>query len=83
MALLFYKKHPNLRVRFIIQFTFLHKLLWQVLCLGGLINIKRILPILKVLVELGKSGFALEILKVPLNFIYVDELYNLSRKSHY
>ena len=41
MALLFYKKHPNLRVKFIIQFTFLHRILWQVLCHGGLLNVKR------------------------------------------
>jgi len=44
MALVFYKKHPNLRVRFMIQLTPLHNLLWQILCLGGLINVDRILP---------------------------------------
>ena len=35
MALIFFKKHPNLRVRFIIQLTFLHRFLWHLLCLGG------------------------------------------------
>ena len=30
MALVFYKKHPNLRVRFMIQLTPLHTLLWQI-----------------------------------------------------
>ena len=80
MALIFYQKHKNLRVRFIIQFTFFHKLLWNVLCLGGLININFIFPLLKFLVKSGKSGIAMEILKFPLNYVYVSELYKLSRK---
>ena len=80
MALIFYQKHKNLRVRFIIQFTFFHKLLWNVLCLGGLINTNLIFPLLKFLVKSGKSGIAMEILKLPLNFVYVSELYKLSRK---
>ena len=80
MALIFYQKHKNLRVRFIIQFTFFHKLLWNVLCLGGLINTNFIFPLLKFLVKSGKSGIAMEILKLPLNYVYVSELYKLSRK---
>ena len=80
MALVFYQKHKNLRVRLIIQFTFLHKLVWNILCLGGLININLIFPLLKSLVKSGKSGLAMEILKLPLNLIYVRELYKLSRK---
>ena len=80
MALIFYQKHKNLRVRFMIQFTFLHKLLWNILCLGGLINTNLIFPLLKSLVKTGKSGMAMEILKLPLNYVYVSELYKLSRK---
>ena len=80
MALIFYQKHKNLRVRFIIQFTFFHKLLWNVLCLGGLINTNLIFPLLKFLVKSGKSGIAMEILKLPLNYVYVSELYKLSKK---
>jgi len=80
MALIFYQKHKNLRVRFIIQFTIFHKLLWNVLCLGGLINTNLIFPFLKFLVKSGKSGIAMEILKLPLNYVYVSELYKLSKK---
>ena len=80
MALIFYEKHKNLRVRLMIQLTFFHKLLWNILCLGGLVNINMIFPLLKFLVNSGKSGIAMEILKLPLNFIYVNELYKLSRK---
>ena len=78
MALVFYKKHPNLRVRFMIQLTPLHSLLWQTLCLGGLISVKRILPLLKFLIRKGKNRLALEVFRIPLNFIYIKQL-NKSR----
>jgi len=74
MALVFYKKHPNLRVRFMIQLTPLHYLLWQILCLGGLINVKRIPPLLKFLVKVKRNRLALEILRIPLNMIYIKQL---------
>ena len=74
MALLFYKKHPNLRVRFMIQLTPLHILLWQSLCLGGLISVDRILPFLRFLVSKKKNRLALEILRIPLNYIYIKQL---------
>ena len=79
MALLFYKKHPNLRVRFIIQYTILHRILWQILCLGGLINERNLLPLLNFFVNSGRNHFALEILRIPLNYIYVNELNKFSR----
>ena len=77
MALIFYKKHPNLRVRFMIQLTPIHSLLWEIICLGGLISIKRLLPLLTFLVNLGRNRIALEILRIPLNLIYVKELRRL------
>ena len=77
MAFLFFKKHPNLRVRFMIQFTPLHYLLWQLLSLGGLLNIERLLPLLKFLVSLKRNRLALEILRLPLNLIYVKQLNKL------
>ena len=77
MALVFYKKHSNLRVRFMIQLTPIHNLLWQILCLGGLISIKRLFPLLKYLVNSGRNRIALEVVRVPLNLIYVKELRRL------
>ena len=74
MALVFYKKHPNLRVRFMIQLTPIHNLLWQILCLGGLISVSRILPLLKFLVNIRRNRLALEILRIPLNMIYIKQL---------
>ena len=77
MAIVFFRKHRNLRVRFMIQLTPIHNLLWGILCLGGLISIKRLFPILEFLVASGRNRLALEILRIPLNFIYVKELRRL------
>ena len=74
MALVFYKKHPNLRVRFMIQLTPLHDLLWQILCLGGIISVDRIFPLLRFLVNKRRNRLALEILRIPLNMIYIKQL---------
>jgi len=74
MAIVFFKKHPNLRVRFMIQLTPLHNLLWHLLCLGGLISVDRILPLLRFLVSVKKNRLALEILRIPLNLIYIKQL---------
>lgn len=78
MALVFFKKHPNLRVRLMIQLTPFHHLLWQILCLGGVINVERLLPLLRFLVKSSRNRLALEILRIPLNLIYVKQL-NKSR----
>ena len=80
MALVFYKKHPTLRVRFIIQLTFLHRILWKILCLGGFINPDTIKPLLKILIRNGKNSIALELLKIPLNYVYMKELYKAFNK---
>ena len=74
MALVFYKKHPNLRVRFMVQLTPRHNLLWQILCFGGLISVDRILPLLRFLVNTRRNRLALEILRIPLNMIYIKQL---------
>ena len=75
MALVFYKKHPSLRVRFIIQFTFLHRILWNILTIFGLINLKTVRPLIAFLIRRGHSGLAMEILRLPLNRIGVREIY--------
>ena len=77
MALIFYKKHSNLRVRFMIQLTPFHFLFWEIICLGGLISIQRLFPLLLFLVDSGRNRVALEIVRIPLNLIYVKELRRL------
>ncbi len=75
MGLIFYRKHPTLRVRLIIQFTFIHFVLWEFLTLGGLLNERTLRPILGFLIRKGYPGLAMEILRIPLNRIGVRELY--------
>ena len=60
-----------------IQLTPIHNLLWETLCLGGLLSIDRLFPLLEFLVSLGKNRLALEILRIPLNLVYVKELKRL------
>ena len=75
MGLIFYRKHPTLRVKFIIQYTFLHRFLWEFLTLGGIINIKTMRPLLVFLLENGQSGVAMELLRIPLNLIGVRQIF--------
>ena len=81
MGLLFYRKHPTRRVRFIIQFTWLHRILWELLTLGGLINEQTLLPLLRWLIRRGYSGTAMELLRLPLNRIGVRAMFRRARRD--
>ena len=75
MGLVFYRKHPTLRVKFIIQYTFIHRCLWEVLTLGGIINTKTLRPLLGFLIKKGYSRLAMELLRIPLNLIGVRQIF--------
>ncbi|WP_413429608.1 glycosyltransferase family 2 protein [Synechococcus sp. Cu2B8-bc1011] len=81
MGLVFYRKHPSRRVRFIIQFTWLHRLLWSLLTLGGLLNERSLRPLLAWLIQRGQPSLALELLRLPLNRIGVEALYREARQA--
>ena len=81
MGLVFYRKHPSHRVRFIIQFTWLHRLLWFLLTLGGLLNERSLRPLLAWLIQRGQPSLALELLRLPLNRIGVEALYREARQA--
>ena len=81
MGLLFYREHPTRRVRFIIQFTWLHRILWELLTLGGLINEQTLLPLLRWLIRRGYSGTAMELLRLPLNRIGVRAMFREARRD--
>ena len=80
MGLLFYRKHPSRRVRFIIQYTWLHRLLWEVLTLGGLLNECSLRPLLGWLIRHGQARLAMELLRLPLNRLGVRALYAEARQ---
>ena len=75
MGLVFYRKHPTRRVRFIIQYTWLHRILWELLTLGGLLNERTLRPLLRWLIRRGYPGTAMELLRLPLNRIGVRALF--------
>jgi len=79
MGLVFFRKHPTRRVRFIIQFTWMHRLLWELLTLGGLINERSLRPLLRWLIRRGYPGMAMELLRLPLNRIGVRALFQEAR----
>ena len=81
MGLVFYRKHPTRRVRFIIQFTWLHRILWELLTLGGLINEHSLRPVLRWLIRHHYAGTAMELLRLPLNRIGVRALFREARAS--
>ncbi len=75
MGLIFYRKHPTLRVKFIIQYTLIHRCLWELLTIGGFINTKTLRPLLDFLIRKGHSRLAMELLRIPLNLIGVRQIY--------
>ena len=75
MGITFYKKHPSFRVRLIIQFTYFHLLLWELLTLFGFFNERRIRPLLSFMINRGYAGLAMEILRIPLNRIGVRQIF--------
>ncbi len=81
MALVFFRKHPSWRVRFIIQYTWLHLLLWNLLTLGGLLNERSLRPLLGWLIRQGRPALAMELLRLPLNRIGVHSLFALARRQ--
>ena len=83
MAIIFYRKHPTTRVRFIIQYTLFHRLLWETLTLGGILNEVRLRPILKVLIYMRFSGLAKEILRFPLNLIFVRQVFREAKLNRF
>jgi glycosyltransferase involved in cell wall biosynthesis len=81
MALVFFRKHPSRRVRFIVQYTWLHRLLWELLTLGGLINERSLRPLLAWLLRHGQARWAMELLRLPLNRLGVRELFAEARRQ--
>ncbi len=80
MGVLFYQKHPTLDVRLMIQMTWLHRILWGVLSLGGWLNERTMAPLLQWLIDRGKPQLALEIARIFLNWYNVQGVYAAYRE---
>ncbi len=75
MGVVFYQKHPTFDVKMMIQMTWIHKLLWGLLSLGGNLNEKTMAPLLQWLINQGKSQLALELARIFLNWYNVKGVY--------
>lgn len=78
MGVLFYQKHPSWEVKMMIQMTWIHRLLWGILSLGGRLNERTLAPLLQTLINQGKPQLALEIARVFLNWYNVKAVYQAS-----
>lgn len=78
MGVLFYQKHPSWEVKMMIQMTWIHRLLWGILSLGGRLNERTLAPLLQALINQGKPQLALEIARVFLNWYNVKAVYQAS-----
>lgn len=76
MGVLFYQKHPHWEVRLMIQMTWLHRILWGLLSVGGRLNERTLAPLLQWLINQGKPQLALEIARIFLNWYNVQGVYN-------
>jgi glycosyltransferase involved in cell wall biosynthesis len=80
MGVLFYQKHPTWNVRLMIQMTWLHRLLWGVLSIGGQLNERTMAPFLQWLIDRGKPQLALEVARIFLNWYNVQGVYEAHAK---
>jgi glycosyltransferase involved in cell wall biosynthesis len=75
MGVLFYQKHPTWKVRMMIQMTWIHRLLWGVLSLGGWLNERTMAPFLQWLIDQNRPQLALEAARIFLNWYNVNGVY--------
>jgi glycosyltransferase involved in cell wall biosynthesis len=81
MGVVFYQKHPTLDVRLMIQMTWLHRVLWGSLSLGGLLNERTMGPMLRWLIDRGYPQLSQELSRVFLNWYNVNAVYAAYREA--
>jgi glycosyltransferase involved in cell wall biosynthesis len=75
MGAVFYQKHPTFEVRLMIQMTWLHRLLWGILSLGGSLNERTMRPVLQWLIKQGRPQLSQELARIFLNWYNVQAVY--------
>jgi glycosyltransferase involved in cell wall biosynthesis len=81
MGVVFYKKHPTLDVKIMIQMTVFHRILWNILSLGGLLNEHTLKPLMQLLIDNKKPQLAEQFARIFLNQYSVKEVYHAYQKS--
>ncbi len=80
MGVLFYQKHPTWDVRMMIQMTWIHRVLWGLLSVGGNLNERTMAPFLQWLIDRGNPQLALEAARIFLNWYNVQGVYAAHRE---
>jgi glycosyltransferase involved in cell wall biosynthesis len=80
MGVVFYQKHPTLEVKMMIQMTILHRILWGVLSLGGLLNERTLKPTIQWLIDRGQPQLGEQVARIFLNYYNVQGVYAAYRE---
>lgn len=75
MGVVFYQKHPTWDVKMMIQMTWIHRVLWGVLSIGGLLNERTLSPVMRSLIQQGKPQLAEQVARIFLNWYNVRGVY--------
>ncbi|MBW4441367.1 MAG: glycosyltransferase [Plectolyngbya sp. WJT66-NPBG17] len=75
MGVVFYQKHPTWDVKMMIQMTWIHRVLWGVLSIGGLLNERTLTPVMRSLIKQGKPQLAEQVARIFLNWYNVKGVY--------
>jgi glycosyltransferase involved in cell wall biosynthesis len=75
MGVLFYQKHPTWDVKMMIQMTWIHRVLWGGLTLGGWLNEDKLAPVMRWLIQQGKPQLAEQVARIFLNWYNVQGVY--------
>jgi glycosyltransferase involved in cell wall biosynthesis len=75
MGVVFYQKHPTWDVRMMIQMTWIHRILWGVLSVGGRLNENTLAPVMRSLIRQGKPQLAEQVARIFLNWYNVKGVY--------
>lgn len=75
MGVVFYQKHPTWDVKMMIQMTWIHKVLWGVLSIGGVLNERTLAPVMRSLIRQGKPQLAEQVARIFLNWYNVQGVY--------
>jgi glycosyltransferase involved in cell wall biosynthesis len=81
MGVVFYQKHPTLDVKLMVQMTIFHRILWNILSLGGLLNERSMKPLLKWLIDRNKPQLAEQCARIFLNQYSVKEVHSAYQAS--
>ncbi len=81
MGVIFYQKHPTLDVKVTIQMTVFHRILWNILSLGGALNERTMKPLLQWTIDRGNPQLAEQFARIFLNQYSVQEVYRAYQQS--